>query len=297
MRYKNLFLLMICLTLAGCAVDAALRLFNAPISLTDRSGPGEILVFVIVLPSLLWFAQAVGGVNAFAFLRAYAREWRRILRGFGFTLLLALTAMFVIHVVLAYTGTLAWSQEAWANLTPHVWKRTVTSLLVVLVLATTEELIFRGFVLRYLRWNSSTTVTVAAVLVSSVIFSLSHIIALGSDATGPLLFGLFCLGVLLGTAYVATGSLACSIGVHAGLLSFKVFLHRTGLVDYLSGERDDLRMSPSLWMALLLAAILLIVLSKWLRPLFWIETAVGQRADEAGHMGFRLEGRPETARG
>ncbi len=39
------------------------------------------------------------------------------------------------------------------------------------VLATSEELIFRSFVVRYLRWNTSAGVTIAAVIVGSAIFS------------------------------------------------------------------------------------------------------------------------------
>lgn len=289
MRYKNLLLFMLALAIVGGAVEALLRLVHAPISLTDGSGPGEVLVFVIVLPAILWFSQKIAGVNAFAFLGGYVRDGRRALRGFGLTFATAVIAMLAIHLILAYAGRLWWSHEAWNALTPQIWVRTITSLLVVLVLATTEEIIFRGFVLRYLRSDSSLAVTVAAVVASSVIFSLSHLIALRGFATTELLIGLFCLGMLLGVVYVVTGSLACSIGVHAGLLGFKVFLHRAQLVEYIGGGKSDLRISPDIWLALLATALVFIALRKWLRPSLWIETAVSKPVDAAGRIGFRTE--------
>jgi membrane protease YdiL (CAAX protease family) len=172
-------------------------------------------------------------------------------------------------------------------------------------------------VLRYLRWNDSLTVTLSAIVGSAAIFSLLHVIALQSAVRepnyGPLLFGLFLFGLLLGAVYVATGSLACSIGMHAGLLGFKVFQRKTELIvyrqDWFFGVRNngyDLREGPAIWLSLFLFACLFLLLRHWLFPRFWIEPAFAADQKPGQGLGFRLGGKttahstpeaPETGRG
>ena len=297
-RYRNLFLLLVGFTLAVVAAEGVLRLIGAPISVTDRKGPGEIIVFVIALVLTVWFSVVAGGVNPLAWFAGYLRDWRRMLRGFLTMLLVAAATMIVIYGALGLIGKVQWSQEAWANLTPKIWRRTAVALLVVVILATTEETIFRAFILRYLRWKASPMVTLSALLASSAIFSLSHLIALQGAVSQPdypsLLFGLFLLGFLLGTVYLVTGSLSCSIGIHAGLLGFKVFLRRTELLiqqdSWLTGG-SDLRTGPAIWVLLLLAAFAFYVCRDWLWPRFWIEKAVSTRQDSPEGLGFRLDPR------
>jgi membrane protease YdiL (CAAX protease family) len=297
-RYRNLALLLIGFILAIVVAEAILRLAGAPISVTDRKGPGEMIVFLIALPMLVWFSVAVGGVNPLTWFGGYLRDWPRMLRGFLTMFLVATATMIVIYLVLGLTGKVQWSEEAWQNLTPKIWWRTVVSLLVVVVLATTEETIFRAFILRYLRWKATLAVTVSALLVSSVIFSLSHLIALLGSVNQPdylpLLFGLFLFGFLMGTVYLATGSLSCSIGLHAGLLGFKVFLRRTELLiqheSWLTGGAD-LRTGPAMWILLLLAALIVFLCRNWLWPRLWIENVVSTRQDSPEGLGFRLASR------
>lgn len=295
-RYRNLLLLLAGFTLAIVVIEAILRMAGAPFSVTDRKGPGEMIVFIIALPMLVWFSVAVAGTNPLAWFTGYLRDWPRMLRGFLTMFLVATVTMVVIYAVLGLTGKVQWSNEAWQNLTPKIWWRTAVALLVVVILATTEETIFRAFILRYLRWNATPVVTVSALLASSVIFSLSHLIALQSSMNepdyGPLLFGLFLFGFLMGTVYLATGSLSCSIGMHAGLLGFKVFLRRTELFiqhdSWLTGG-SDLRTGPAMWALLLLAALVVFLSRNWLWPRMWIEKIVSTRQDSPEGLGFRLD--------
>lgn len=94
-----------------------------------------------------------------------------------------------------------------------------------------------------------------------------------------LLFGLFLLGGLFIVTYIASGSLACAIGMHAGLLGFKVFLRRTDLLDYQPdvwwlGGSEDIRLAPITWLLMVLIGIFIWVTRRQLRRHFYIEPAV-----------------------
>lgn len=287
-------MLLFILALAAFGVAVELLLWAvAPFSLRAGKGPGQILLFAIVICSCVLFSGWVGGINSFRFLGAYLRDWRRILKGFIWIYLLTTALVALNYAWLAYTGQIVRSQK---EMTTLLLLKASLAIPVTIVLATTEELIFRGFVLRYLRWNSSTRTTVIAVLTSAAIFSLSHLIALGYNKSiadqGPLLLGLFLLGILLGTAYVVTGSLACSIAVHAGLLGLKSFVRHAGLFDYnlgwAAGGGADMRLGPTTWVLFSLAALAFFLVRKWLWPKVWIETAVWTEKDADHALEFRL---------
>lgn len=299
-RYRNTFFLLLGIALAAGVAELAFGVLLPQYSITQRSGPGQIALYGIGLVAIFWFTVSVAHINPAAFAIAYMRDWRRLIAGFTVMFVVAMLAMLIMHLIMGQVGTARFSPEAWQAMTPKVWERTVVALLVVVVLAATEEAIFRGFLLRYLRWNNSLAVTVAAVLVSSAIFSLLHVIALQSAIRQPdyvpLLFGLFLFGLLLGTVYVTTGSLACAIGMHAGLLGFKVIQRKTELIvysqDWLFGIRNngyDLRSGPAIWFALVLAAFIIVLGRHWLSQRFWIETAVVGQPNRGKGLGFRLD--------
>lgn len=79
-------------------------------------------------------------------------------------------------------------------------------------IAVSEEVFFRGVVFRLLRGRWGTTVALG---ISSVLFGLVHLV--NPDAS---LWGAFAImieaGIMLGAAYLATGSLWLAIGVHFG---------------------------------------------------------------------------------
>ncbi len=281
---------------AALVIEAVLRLFHSSHSLADSRGPGEWSFVAIALAAVLLFTWYVARVDSLQFVARYVMLWRRTLKGFLLTF--GATMLFVAagYLVLAALGYVQWSQTAWENLRGDVVQKSAIALLIVLVLATVEETIFRAFLLRYLRYNDTFWVTVGAVVVSSAIFSVSHLVALIDVwhliGKASLLTGLFLIGLLLGTVYVVTGSLACSIGVHCGLLGFKVILIRTDVINLVPDwlVNDDIRRAPLAWLVLLLLTLALILWRRRLHEAFWVETAVCPDGDGE----FKLPERPSA---
>lgn len=281
-RYLSL-LGLLAVVFAACAiVEALLRWSGAGVSLTDTRGIGQVGLFLIVIPFLVAFAIRRGGGPA-VYLKPYKANFGRALAGFAVMWVQAVILMIVAYALLGWLGYVAWSPEAWANLSLTLARRTVVALLVVVILAFTEEMIFRAFVLRHLRYNATFRVTFWAVVVGSAVFSASHLISYKDAWTfadvGSLLFGLWLLGGLFAVTYVATGSIACSMGVHAGLLGFKVFLRRTDILTYQPdvwwlGDSNDLRLAPLSWLLMVLIAAITWATRHQLRKNFYIEPAV-----------------------
>lgn len=102
-------------------------------------------------------------------------------------------------------------------------------------IATTEEILFRGFFLQTLlkdlpKW--------AAVIITGILFVLFHDLAdISNFWTVPkhmmLAGGLFCLNVLLCFAYFKSGSLYLPVAIHSGLVFGKVFFRKMKLVEVL----------------------------------------------------------------
>jgi membrane protease YdiL (CAAX protease family) len=296
LRYFRITLFILFLAAAALVFEAMLRFFHSGYSLADSRGPGEWSFIGMALATMLLFTWYVARVDSLQFVARYAMQWRRTLKGFlltfGATMLFAVAG----YLALAALGYVQWSQAEWENLRVGVAEKIAIALLIVLVLATVEETIFRAFVLRYLRYNDTVWVTVAAVVVSSAIFSVSHLVALIDVwpliSKPPLLTGLFLIGLLLGTTYVVTGSLACSIGVHCGLLGFKVILIRTHVVSLVPDGlvEDDIRRAPLAWLVFLLVTLAMILWRRRLHQAFWIETAVCPDGDGE----FKLPARPSA---
>lgn len=78
--------------------------------------------------------------------------------------------------------------------------------------AVAEEVFFRGIVFRLLRsrWG-----VIAALIVSSAIFGLLHLVNPGATLNGALAIAIEA-GLMLGAAYLLTGSLWLAIGLHFG---------------------------------------------------------------------------------
>jgi membrane protease YdiL (CAAX protease family) len=105
------------------------------------------------------------------------------------------------------------------------WQIPVLALTIVILAPLTEELLFRGALLRSLLRRSTPTL---AVLVSAVVFGLVH--ALGDPSIGTLIAlpAIILLGVVSGFQAARTGNLTRSILLHVGfnLLSV-IFLFTT----------------------------------------------------------------------
>jgi membrane protease YdiL (CAAX protease family) len=283
LRYLKLLVFAGILAAACLAVDAVLVGSGSGYSLSDSRGPGQIALFLIIIPAIALFSRFVAGVDIFGWFGLYWRERGRALRGFGIAFAFGFGVMLAGYLFLAAMGQASFSQAAWQAMSLKIVERTLVGLLVVVVLATTEELIFRGFVLRYLRSATGAALTIAAVVASSAIFSVTHLIALPPPHFTldylPLLFGLFLLGALLAVTYLATGSLAMSIGLHSGLLGFKVFLRKTQLVEvtpeaWWLNESTDIRVSPVAWGVLVAMGVVIFLLRHRLYARFAVERPV-----------------------
>lgn len=271
MRYIRFFAFLLSLAVLLALVECVLRAVGAPISLRDSRGVGQVLMLTISLLWLMAFVEFVAHISSIRFLMHYVRHWRRALAGFLTVFLVVILLSAVIFGVFVWFGWATWSQEHWAALDLLVIAIVIKSLFVALTLATTEELIFRASFLRYLRYSLRPGPTIAAIVVSSVVFSVSHLIALreAHDGVLPLLTGLFLLGILLGTTYVVTGSIACSIGLHLGLLGFKVILHKSDIGSF----GGDVRTGPDFYLMMILLTAIVVLMRRQLWARFSIEPA------------------------
>lgn len=296
LRYFLTILFLLFLGVTALAIEAVLRLFQSNYSLADSRGPGEWSFIAIALAAVLLFSRYVARVDSLQFVARYAVQWRRTLKGFLLTFVVTMLFAAFGYLVLAALGYVQWSQAAWESLRADIVEKSAIALLIVLLLASVEETIFRAFLLRYLRYDDTFWVTVGAVVVSSAIFSVSHLVALMNVwhliSMPSLLIGLFLIGLLLGTVYVATGSLACSIGVHCGLLGFKVILIRTDVINLTSDwlVNDDIRRAPLAWLVFLLATLVFILWRRRLHEAFSVETAVCPDGDGE----FKVPSRPSA---
>jgi membrane protease YdiL (CAAX protease family) len=259
-RFVHLTCLGLFIWLVGWSVQAASRALGVPLDLTARSGVGQVALYVIGLASVLLFIRFAGGISWERLRRALGPYWEKRQRVLaGFALMVAVTSgTFLLGYLLAgWAGAAHWNDAAWERLGWGRIFKTVVALAVVVVLAATEETLFRGFVFNYLRTGTRRAATLQAILGSSLIFALIHNfrdpLAWLSPQELPLLIGLTTLGVLLASTYLASGSLACAAGVHAGLIFVKVVFNKTHLVDlsqphWSLGTDGDLRTAPVAWL-------------------------------------------------
>lgn len=282
MRYLYICLFLVFLPLPLALLETVYRVSGSGLSIFDTRGIGQVSMLFTVIVMVLGYVTLVARDNVREFFMLYLRNWRVALRGFLIMLAIAWAIVIAAYLVMGALGYVQWSQEAWADMTWRVARRTFVALLVVLVLAVTEELMFRVFLMRYLRWNTSKAVTIGAVLFSSFLFASVHNLtdplAWFQPEDAMLFVGLFLLGILLCVTYLVTGSFWCAVAVHSGLLGSKVFLRRTEVIDVSTGtwwlNTPDLRATPLTWALFAGLAIAIYLLRKPLAERFAIERPV-----------------------
>ncbi|MCV0395319.1 MAG: CPBP family intramembrane metalloprotease [Rhizobiaceae bacterium] len=287
MRYLLICLFIVSLLIPVLAVEWLFTAIGSGLSVTDTRGAGQVSLFVIVLAMVMAYAKFVAGEEPLGFFGRYLREWKRALAGFAVALLFASLVVLAGYLGFAAMGSVGWSEAGFAAMSWKIAERTVVALFVVVVLATSEEILFRVFLMRYLRWNTTIPVTIAAVVFSSLVFAAVHNLtdplAWFTPEQFPLFVGLFILGVLLCVTYLVTGSFLCAVGIHAGLLGSKVFLRKTNLVEVdpqalFLQDSYDLRMSPIVWGVFAGMAVAILLARHWLYPRFAIERPVVSQA-------------------
>lgn len=283
MRYLLICLFIPSLIIPLAAVEWLFTATGSGLSLTDTRGAGEVTLFVVIFAMVAAFSRFVAGGRPLLFFELYRRQWRRSLAGFLVMLAFATVLTVAGYLLFALAGHVGWDREALARLGPKIASRTVVALLVVVVLAISEEILFRAFLMRYLRWSTRPLVTVGAVVFSSFVFAASHNLtdplAWFSPDEARLFLGLFLLGTLLCVSYLSTGSLFCSVGLHAGLLGSKVFLRKTEILIvspdvWWLGHSQDLRMAPVVWLLFAGMAVAIFLARKRLYARFAVETPV-----------------------
>jgi hypothetical protein len=102
-------------------------------------------------------------------------------------------------------GGARWSSAAWAQTDTHELLKLFFTSLIAIILATTEEILFRALAFKYLLTSTTTWAVVRAMVLSSIIFALAHrfddpLSWLELRFVG-LLIELFLLGCLLALVY------------------------------------------------------------------------------------------------
>ncbi len=253
-RYLRVLLLIAAIALCAQALELVFKATGGFLSIYKKSGASIVIVYLVAIIAVGAFMKVASPVGWAQYARLYYSAGRTAARGFALFFCVASLAVLLLYLVLAQAGQLQWSLGD--RLTPLYAVTLFLDVLIGCVLATAEEILFRGFLVSYLRWNASRVVTGSAVLVSSLLFACAHDIrdplAWFTPERFPLFVGLTLLGILLATTYMATASLSCSIGLHAGLLAVGEILPRGGLVSidfapwWLGGDHD-IRMAPITW--------------------------------------------------
>lgn len=283
MRYLLILLFVAFVPLPLLALDGLFQVTGSGWSIHDTRGPGQVLMLATILLLVLGFVHFVARDSLVGFFVHYLRNWRRALAGFLTMLAFGWGVVIAVYLVAWLLGFVHFSQEAWDALSWRIAERTMVALLVVLVLATTEELIFRAFIMRYVRTDTSAAVTVGAVVFSSLIFAAVHnptdLAAWFTAEEFPLFVGLFLLGVLLCTVYIVTGSFWGAVAVHSALLGSKVFLRRTHLLEVDTGawwlsDSADIRRAPLVWLLFAGMALAVYLMRHRLNPRVAVERPV-----------------------
>ncbi len=265
-------------------IQTAASLAGIPLNLAARSGPGQVTLYLVGLVCVYLFTRYVWKRSTAAPFRLYWDNRRVALRGFVFFYGVAAVSAAALYAACLAAGTVEWSDDILTRLTPSNGIRIVAAFAATVVLASSEELIFRGFGFRFLLGGGGRLATAAALAGSALLFAAVHNfrdpLAWFTPAGLSLLLGLALLGVVLAYAYLVTGSLACSVGLHGGLLGVHdVILQRTDAVSLVQttwwmGVGDDIRTAPIAWLFLVLIAVFFWRFGSRLRRRFEIESVI-----------------------
>lgn len=166
----------------------------------------SVILSDLGLTALVWFFAWRNG-ESLARLGWRARgPWREV--AIGVVLFPALFfGVGLLEQLFAFAGLSPPATPTPALLAAHGPSEVVLAVALVVVVAVSEETIFRGYMI--LRLRALTGSRVAAVLVSSLIFALGH----GYEGTASVA-AIGCLGVALAVVYLWRGSLLAPVVLH-----------------------------------------------------------------------------------
>ena len=264
------------------ALIAAQFIFDSigiPIDLTAASGTDQVIKYLFVLICAYLFTTLVWRQSVIGFNLLYLHNWRKALNGFSFCVGLTVIVAVLWYMLVLGAGGARWSSVTWAQTDARALVKTFIACLIAIILATTEEGIFRGLIFKFLLSSNAGWAIFRASLVSSVIFALAHhfdepLMWLAINEVG-LLIGITLLGCLFALVYYVTNSLACSIGVHTGLI-WIALLKKTQIVQLVpSGWKISNSLDPRTelvtWILFILLIALFWSLRRWMKTKFAIE--------------------------
>lgn len=262
--------------LVGWAVSRIFAALNVSLDPRSRTTASYVLIYSVGVVSTVVFARVVWGSSIWNHVARYWTKRKRALMGFAVTsATTVLAAGALAFLVLILLGTPIWSPVVQQSLNPRRVTIFDPGWIGALLVATVEEVAFRGIIFNYLRFETGAWKMPQAMVGSALIFALAHRVrgplSLFSLDDLPLLVGLTLLGVLLAIAYVVSGSLACAIGIHTGLVWVNLIGGRTHLTGWLVRGSMDLRTQAWVWGLLDGLALGCWFARRWLRRFVAVE--------------------------
>lgn len=263
MRFLHLVVLCLGVAVAAELIRAAARTVGLDLAFGSNR-PGMLAVYALGGVCVLAFMRYVWGVSPAAALARYWAHRGRALRGFLVGFALVAVTLAIGYGLASWADVAAWHATRWQRWGWMMAGRTLIAIATAILVATTEECLFRGFGFGYLRGDGARAA--GAVFGSSLVFALAHRLddplAWLAPRGAALFVGLVLVGVLLATVYWASGSLAAAIGVHTGLLLAEIFARNRGTrlvllsnATWWMGTGNDLRTAPIVWLALAAGAL------------------------------------------
>jgi len=273
MRYLNLAVLLTLVALMAMGLEV----MHPAAGTSIVSGLGPYLLAAAIFGTFVVIASPAGFAS---FIRQYRTRMGAAARGFLAMFGFGLAILLIVTALLALAGRVSWGDGAIERQSDALWLTVASAVILACVVALAEEPLFRGFLVGYLRWSKSASVTIGAVVTSALVFAIAHNLqdpfAWFTADDFPLFIGLFLLGVLLAVTYLVTRSLWCPIGLHAALVAFDLAILKGEVIaldlsPWWLGRTDDVREAPLIWLTWAIAAFTLVVFRKRLLPHFAVE--------------------------
>lgn len=206
-----------------------------PLTLLDNRGIGKLLFSCMALYQVLLFIFCAAP-------KLYNRcitdsiQWLFTISGWRHYIYFFMIGFSAHAILLCIFYYLGYAQVAPSLLSLLTFSKVIQCCMaafITFLLAWSEESLFRGFFYNYFLQNHS---QFFSVVLTSFIFMFAHGLSMPwllITTEWRLGLGLFLLGLVLNMLYIKTGSLAASMGFHAGLVSLKVFLRRIPYITIL----------------------------------------------------------------
>lgn len=285
-RYFYIIAFMAVISVPILIAEFTLRALNSPLFLFLESNDGQIVLYLIVLTGVIFFTKMIAQDAPFLYLEAYRFKWKRSLAAILVFACVSFGISYIMIFIMLALDAIELRERWWIIFTVYVLPEIPRMILVAIASAFVQELLFRGFLMRYLRWNQSNAVTCGAIVFSAFVFAfvheLSNPIAWADPNHFKLFIGLFILGCALCVIYLCSGSLMVGVGLHAGFLIVEWTIKRVALVrtdQWWMPANQDVRTAALVWILFTVLAVLAYFWRNKLSQKFSVEPVVVSRTD------------------